>query len=145
MKRRFDVAILGGAALILMGLLFMLQNLGLVEGAFAWLWVIVFGLGGAAFLGVFVSDREQWWGLIPGIVLLGIAMLIALSQAAPALMDRVGGGVFLGAISLSFWCIYLMRREQWWAVIPGGVLGTLAVVASLSSVVGGVDLGAVFF
>ena len=37
--------------------------------------------------------------------------------------------MFLGTIGLSFWVIYLTRRDFWWAVIPGGALMTLALVA----------------
>ena len=32
-----------------------------------------------------------------------------------------GGALFLGSIGLAFWVIYFVRRDFWWAVIPGGV------------------------
>jgi hypothetical protein len=35
------------------------------------------------------------------------------------------------AIGVSFWIIYLTRRDFWWAVIPGGVLITVALIAGL--------------
>ncbi|MBU1661007.1 MAG: hypothetical protein KKD28_05995, partial [Chloroflexi bacterium] len=54
-----------------------------------------------------------------------------------------GGAIFLGGIGLSFWLIYLTNREAWWAIIPGGVLLTLAVVAAFESVAD--DNGGIFF
>jgi len=51
--------------------------------------------------------------------------------------------LFLAFIGLSFLVVYLLRTEQWWPIIPAGVLFTLAVVAGIQ---GGGDLaGAVFF
>ncbi|MCJ7735226.1 MAG: hypothetical protein MUP11_11830, partial [Anaerolineales bacterium] len=44
------------------------------------------------------------------------------------------GMVFLGCIGLAFWLVYLRRREQWWAIIPGGVLVTLAFVAGFDKI-----------
>jgi hypothetical protein len=40
--------------------------------------------------------------------------------------------------------IYLVNRDHWWAVIPGGVLLTLALIAGLSSVMQGIEMGGVF-
>jgi hypothetical protein len=48
-------------------------------------------------------------------------------------------------VSLGFWGVYLRRRSFWWAVIPGGVLATLATVAATGSLVPGTFSGAVFF
>jgi len=33
---------------------------------------------------------------------------------------------------LAFWLIYLRKQVQWWAIIPGGVLVTLAFVADFN-------------
>jgi len=38
-----------------------------------------------------------------------------------------------------------MRRDFWWAVIPGGTLVTLAVVAALGEVIPGEAVGGIFF
>jgi hypothetical protein len=83
-----------------------------------------------------------WWAAFPGFVLAGIGVLILLPDA----LDNIGGAVFLGAIGLSFWAVYLTGRERWWAIIPGGVLFTLAIVSALpSNFLGGADSGGVFF
>jgi len=42
--------------------------------------------------------------------------------------------LFLGCIGLAFWLVYLRRQDYWWAIIPGGVLLTLAAVAGLDNI-----------
>jgi hypothetical protein len=46
---------------------------------------------------------------------------------------------------MSFWIVYLTGRERWWAIIPGGILVTLAFVSALPERAAGIDSGAVFF
>jgi hypothetical protein len=48
-------------------------------------------------------------------------------------------------IGLAFWIVYFTNREYWWAVIPGGTLVTLGLVAGATSIWGGVELGGLFF
>jgi hypothetical protein len=131
-----------GVLLIAGGTLFLLQNLGIFTIG-SLLIALLFAFGSLVFLSVFFENREHWWALIPGFVLMGLAGQIALSFFAPQLSDSVGGALFLGALGLSFFAVYLIRRENWWAVIPGGVLATLAVVSALEATA--LDTGAIFF
>jgi hypothetical protein len=129
--------------LILLGGVILLNNLHILPWdvtAMQWFWLLVFGGAGAAFVGVFLSNHENWWAIIPGCTLLGLAVLV--SDIIPG---EIGGGVFLAAIGLAFWIIYIVRREFWWAIIPGGALATLALVAGLSRVAGDIGGGAIFF
>jgi hypothetical protein len=143
--KKLESGVLWGALLIILGLLFLLQSLNIISGTWTLLWSVLFGLGGVAFLYVFVNDRSKnWWSIIPGFTLLGLAALLFLELLFPS-AGEWGGGLFLGAIGLSFWAIYLTRREFWWAVIPAGVLSTLAVVATLPSFVSGDLSGGLFF
>ena len=142
--KRFEVPVIGGILLIAAGILFLLQNLNIIGPDIALVWAFLFVAGGAIVLYVFLSNRTQWWAVIPAFALLGIGALIAISQLAPGL-GAWGGALFLGALGLAFWVIYLTNREYWWAVIPGGVLITLALVAGLSSVLEGIDVSGVFF
>lgn len=142
--KQFKSSVVWSILLILAGLLFLLQNFGFLSGVFGLFWALAFGLGGAAFLYVFLANRTQWWAIIPGFALFGLSVLIALDTLWPAAADAIGGTLFLGGIGLSFWVIFLMNREHWWAIIPGGVLITLALVAGLSSLEG-VEMGGIFF
>lgn len=133
-----------GGLILLAGVLLLLQNLGLIAGVEHFVWAVLFGLGGLTFLAVFLHKRENWWAAIPGSVLLSLAALIVLGDLVPDL-GNWGGTIFLGGLGLGFWAVYLSHRAQWWAVIPGGVLFTLAAVAGAGPFLPGEIEGAVFF
>ena len=142
--KRFDPRVVVGTLLIFAGALGFLQAFGILRDASDVFWGIIFLLGGGAFLLVFATGfaRGQWWAAIPGLVLAGLGVLVLLPDA----LDDLGGAVFLGAIGLSFWLVYLSGRDRWWAIIPGGVLVTLAAVSALpDTLIGGLDSGGVFF
>lgn len=142
--KRFDPRIVIGTLLILAGVLGFLQAFGFLRNASDIFWGLVFLTAGAVFLFMFAGGfaTGQWWAAIPGLVLAGIGVLILL----PDSVDDLGGAVFLGAIGLSFWLVYLSGRERWWAIIPGGVLITLAAVTLTDSLFRNGDAGGgVFF
>jgi len=144
MKRSY-LPLAFGALLVIAGVLLLLQNFSVLTFGWDLIWSLLFALGGAAFVAVFLKDREQWWAIIPGFTLLGIGGLIGLAAILPESAGAWGGTFFLGAISLAFWVIFALRRENWWAVIPGGVLLTLAVVAGLAEAAGGIATSGLFF
>jgi hypothetical protein len=133
--KRFDYRILVGAALILGGILMLLDRTGILTGATNFFWAGILAVGAAVF-----SDRSKWWAAIPGFTLAGMA-------ASSLLLDRIGWGglAFLGGIGLGFWAIYFTGRERWWAIIPGGVLLTLGVTSVMGEAYGVMDSGGVFF
>ena len=148
MKRRFDartVNTVGAILLIVVGILLLLQNFGILGGVVALIWSLIFGVGGLIFLYMFLTNRTQWWAIIPGFTLLGLAALIALDEFLPRVGDALGGTIFLGGIGLAFWVIYFLKREHWWAVIPGGVMFTVALIAGLDAVFEGAETGGVLF
>lgn len=101
-----------------------------------------FGLGGLAFLAVFVTDvRDSWWASIPSLTLLGLALLFLTVNA----LGGISAALFIGMIALSFWLIYLTHHDFWWAIIPGGVLVTLAFISLLGDVFRVGDSGGIFF
>lgn len=128
--------ILLGLLLIVGGVIFLLMSLDIIPGE-GWplMWITLFGMAGLAFWTVFIRNPEQWWPIIPGMTLLGLATLIGLETfAAPQVGDTWAPAIFMGSISLSFWIIYAITgAEQWWAIIPGGVLLTIAAIVVLSS------------
>ena len=142
--KRLDPRIIIGVVLILAGGLGFLQAFGFLRNASDVFWGIIFLVAGGVFLTMFASNFASggWWAAFPGFVLAGIGVLILL----PSALSDIGGGIFLGAIGLSFWTVYLTGRDRWWAIIPGGVLFTLAIVSVLpSNLIGGADSGGVFF
>lgn len=58
----------------------------------------------------------------------------------------ISGALVLGSIGLAFWLVYLSARaERWWAIIPAGVMTTLAMVTFMPESFGGFGIGGVFF
>jgi hypothetical protein len=140
MLKRFDYRILVGAALVLGGILMLLDKSGVLRGATDFFWAGLLAIGAGIFLWWFFGDPNRWWAAIPGFTLLGMA-------ASTLLLDRLGWGglAFLGGIGLGFWAVYLRRREQWWAIIPGGVLLTLGLTSALTEAFKVTETGGVFF
>ena len=146
--KRFDartVNTVGAILLIVVGILLLLQNFGILGGVVALIWSLIFGVGGLIFLYVFLTNRVHWWAIIPGFALLGVAALIALDEFFPRVGDALGGMIVLGGIGLAFWVIYFLNREHWWAVIPGGAMFTVALIAGLDAVFEGAETGGVLF
>jgi len=133
-----------GILLIVLGALFLLQELQIVGNAFQYLWMVVMFAAGAGFLWVFVTNDKQWWAVIPGLGLLALAF--ASLESALNLLPAAdwGGPVFLGGLGAAFWLVYARQQEHWWALIPGGVLVTLGVVAGLDEAGSDFD-GGIFF
>ena len=134
--------ILWGVLLITAGILFLLENLGVVAIT-GLIWSALFAIAGIVFIITYIDNHEHWWALIPGIILFFLGLMMGLSQL-PGWDERWGGALFLGGIGLAFVAVYLSNRTFWWAVIPAGVMLTLAAVTGLETT-SGWDTGAVFF
>jgi hypothetical protein len=133
-----------GLLLVAAGLLFLLQNLGLIAGA-GIMWGAALAAGGLVFLYVYLADRQQWWSLIPGFTLLGVGSMIVLGELVPGAMDNWGGALVLGGIGVAFLAVYLSGRERWWAIIPAGVMLTLAGVTLVGPLLGEESIGGGLF
>ncbi|MGC8827131.1 MAG: hypothetical protein ACP5TV_09030 [Anaerolineae bacterium] len=134
--------LVGAAVLITVGVLLLLQNLGVIVGAENVFWTLGFFAGGVIFLSIFAfSPRSQWWAVIPGMVLLGLGIMVGFGES----LGQFGGAVFLIALALSFWLVLITNRTQRWAVIPAGVLTSVAVVSALPEKIGGFEKGGILF
>ena len=124
-----------GAVLVIFGAMALLQNFGNIsfEGSLWGVFVaLLFGAVGAGFLVTFVQDRKiNWWAVIPGMTLVGLALLVLLGvmNFKP---DEVLPAVFMGFIGASFLIIYFNDRDKWWAIIPGGVVSSIALLILFS-------------
>ena len=143
MKQEYPWRLLVGIGLVAAGVLALLQTLGMAKIG-EWGWLFLFVMGGMAFLSVTLRNRAAWWGVIPGVILIAMAGEIALGMIQSPIADVLGGAVMLGGIGLAFWLVYFLNRSNWWAIIPGGTLFTMAVVAVLSNANGGLETGGIF-
>lgn len=78
------------------------------------------------FLAIFVRDRARWWALIPAYPLLVVAGAVGLAASGLVSDDLISAFVVL-ALALPFLAVFARDREQWWALIPGGVLTALGL------------------
>lgn len=138
--KRFDPQIWFGLLLLTGGALALLQAMGYLKDASDLFWGGMFIALGLLFLSLLIGGH--WWSVFPGFTLLGIGALIFL----PDTMDDFGGFIFLGGIGLSFWVTYLTApRERWWALIPAGVLTTLAGMTIAAERFGEFETAGFFF
>jgi hypothetical protein len=138
MFKRFDYRIVIGAALVLGGILMLLDRSGLLVGATSIFWAGILTIGAVFFLYRFFTTPSHWWTAIPGFTLLGMA-------ASSLLLDKIGWGglAFLGGIGIGFFAVYFSNRSLWWALIPGGVLLSLGATSALTTAFHVVDTGGI--
>ena len=78
-----------------------------------------------------------------GMALLGLGATVGLGIVG--LGGLLSGSLFLAALSVAFWLVYLRDRQHWWAMIPGGVLATLAIVSAMGDIVPWIETEGLFF
>jgi len=78
------------------------------------------------FLVVFLRDREQWWALIPAYVMVAIGVMIGLIGLG-TLNDLLVPAYVMFAIALPFFVVYARDTTNWWALIPGGIMGLMGL------------------
>jgi hypothetical protein len=130
--------------MILAGAIFLLENLGFIAIS-PYLWGGLLVAGGLIFLYLYVSNREEWWYIIPAFILLGVGAILILLTAFPDIRGELVPTIILGAIGLSFIIVYLTNTENWWAIIPAGILLTLSLALGSSAVLGGLAFASIFF
>jgi hypothetical protein len=129
--RKISSRAVWGVILITAGIIFLMESLGfLFVGS---IWPVFFGIAGVLFMLTFIRDTHHWWAVIPGLTLIGLAMVILMNNLAPQLARQFNGSIFLGCLGLSFMIVFLISPgHRWWAIIPGGVLLTLTAVTAMS-------------
>jgi hypothetical protein len=79
------------------------------------------------FVVVYLRDRTQWWALIPAYVLIVIGLMVALIELG-ILTDLLIPGYIMFAIAIPFLAVFARDTNNWWALIPGGVLAFIGIV-----------------
>lgn len=138
---KFNVRDIFGVGLVLLGLLMLLENLGILAGATGYFWGAIWIAVSLFFFNAFQRDHDRgWWNIIPAMALLGLGV----SAILPSSLEWLEGSAFLASLGLAFFIIYYANRSRWWGIIPGGVMLTLATVSALEDKFK-MDGGAVFF
>lgn len=96
-----------------------------------WVGSMFLFLIGLSFLVVYLNNRTRTWALL-------VAYILGVLSIAPAMASGRGdmaayfGPVFLFAVGLPFFVLYFRSVENWWAIIPAGVMTMLAIIATLA-------------
>lgn len=118
-----------GLILLVGGILLLLDTIGVIKGGSIF-WTVATAVVALLFLSVVAMNHVQWWALIPGTILLALSATIGLNSFIPGFSEsNLNSTIILGGISLSFLLVYLVERSNWWAIIPMGVIATIAIVA----------------
>ncbi|MGL4649105.1 MAG: hypothetical protein ACRC1H_06840 [Caldilineaceae bacterium] len=95
-------------------------------------------LSGAAVFASLATSPQAWWRLIPGWTLIALAAMVLLARTGAG---RWVAALLFAGLAVAFVNIYLLnRRDQWWALLPGGFLAVLGLVIGLSNSVASLEL-----
>jgi hypothetical protein len=130
---------LWGSVLIVLGGAALLGQL--MPGWFGGLvWAALFAGSGAVFFTVYLGDRQRWWALIPGYILVIIGAIILFGTSN--FPGEFIGTFVMFAIAAPFIYVYLLNREQnWWALIPAYAMSVIGLIVATSSVLPGLMIG----
>lgn len=127
--------IVAGFLIIVAGILLLVHQLGLVKLTGDFWGIALMLMGGVIFLTLHLSDRAQWWPLIPGGILAswGLSALLGKLGLSATLASLVA---MLGSAVPFVWIYWLDRKNNWWALIPAGVFVMVGIAAVLGTAVG---------
>ena len=136
--------LLWGCLLILAGILFLIQEIFKIQLGSIF-WGVMLCLAGLFFILIYIGNRLNWWALIPGVTLVGVGLATILDVVLPGIGGVLGGMLVLGGIGAGFIGVYISDRRQWWAIIPAGVMLTLAVISALDNLLSEMGTGGLLF
>jgi len=120
-------ALIPGGVMLFLGLLMLVVDTARGE----WIGSLFLFMVALSFFVVYLNNRTHQWALL-------VAYILFVLSIAPAMAsfggDTAGyfGSVFLFAIALPFFIVYFRANENWWAIIPAGVMTTLSVITILA-------------
>jgi uncharacterized membrane protein YfcA len=118
--------VLPGLLLVALGGLFLVGQLLPNRFSDAIIPIVILSGIGLTFFSVYLTNRRHWWALIPGYVLFAVAGIIVLSDILQIDGQLIGSYVMF-AIAFPFLYVFLHNRQNWWALIPAGVMSTIGV------------------
>lgn len=88
--------------------------------------LVFFGGISAAFLWVYVTDKERWWAIIPAGLMLTLGIISVLDEVS----GTENGGVLFIGFGLTFILLAILPggSSRTWALIPGAVLLVFGVI-----------------
>jgi len=119
--------LLGIGGLILLG--WALPAIGDTLGTF-----LLLGAIGASFFVIYANRREHWWPIIPGGVLITVAISTLLEDLLRPAFDT--GSLVLIGLGVTFLLVYLLspsEKRMTWALYPAGILAAIGVIIGITT------------
>jgi hypothetical protein len=110
-----------GTALIGAGVLIVADRLGVFGALPSFVWVVVLFAAGAAVWNA-DSRKPRAWPRVPVFVAIGILAVVS--------AGRFAGVAALGFPAMAFLLVYRSSPRRWWALLPGGVLASVALMVA---------------
>jgi hypothetical protein len=147
MKNSNIVKIIISLALIGIGTLALLANLNIINSPWmaskgSLIWLFLFGMSGLAFVGIYISSKENWWAVIPGLTFIGLGIIVG--DTFPPEYENIVVAAFMALLGMAFLAAYAVNRKYWGLFIPTGILITLALQTVIAGVISTQYNGAIF-
>lgn len=110
--------------LLALGFLMLIFNSGILGALPSFTWFVLLMLG-AAFFWLWSKPKLLYWQRLLGFSLIAI---VAIASGG-----RFSASAALGFPALGFVLTYLHDRRRWWAMIPAGLLASLAMLLSFNA------------
>lgn len=132
-----EKSIIPGALLVLIGVFLLLQQLGVLNLRFRHFFPIAM-LGLSALFFISLLNKKDKGAVFPATVLLVLGLYFLVRnfefQIGGHYLDEfIFWPIFLIAFGLAFVMLYILKREDWGLLIPGGVMLFLGVMFFLRS------------
>lgn len=108
-----------GLGLVVAGLAIFSVNSGVFGALPAFIWVSALFVAGA-YVWLLSEGRLETWQRLPLFVFFGVLAI--------ATSGRFAGTAAVGYPAMAFALVYLADARRWWAIIPAGVLGSVALL-----------------
>jgi hypothetical protein len=117
-------AVIPAYAMFVLGTMLALIGLGVLRDE--WIATFVLSAIGLPFLYVYARNPRNWWALIPAYTMLAIGTMVGLIGLG-LLNDLLIPAYVNLAIALPFFVVFVRDRNNWWALIPGGIMGVIGM------------------
>jgi len=117
-------ALIPAYVLLAVAAMILLSETGLLSDAFQGTFVLT--AIALPFLLIYLQDRAKWWALIPAYVLFSIGIMLLLEELG-ILNDFLIPAYVMFVIAIPFFVVYVRNPQQWWPLIPGGILAAIGL------------------
>lgn len=92
------------------------------------------GMMGASFFVIYADHREHWWPIIPGGVLITVALSSLMEDLVRPWFDS--GSLVLIGLGLTFLLVYLLSpatKRMTWTLWPAGILAAIGLIIGITT------------